>query len=267
MMLSRNGVKLHYELCGEGEQTLVFIHGWLTSGELWRYQVAEFQKDYRILTFDLRGFARSDTPDVEYTFALFADDLRWMLNELGITKPVLIGWSKGVSIAIVYASKHPDDVAGLVLIGGGPKFVNVEDFTHGITQDTFDEMVAEFEADYRASAHNFVEVCMPESDDETLKTWLHDMALLTPPWVALNSIRNDSREDLRPLLSKVLVQTLIVCGTEDTICPPASSEYMRDHMANASLHLFDGLGHSPYLTDVAGFNSLLRDYLADINHD
>ena len=263
MILSRDGVRLHYELHGQGQPTLVFIHGWLTSGDLWRHQVAEFAPDHRILTFDLRGFGRSDTPDVQYTFALFADDLRWMLNELGITKPVLIGWSKGVSIALVYAATYPDDVAGLVLIGGGPKFVNTDEFTHGITQDMFDNLAAAFEADYSASARNFVEVCMPESDDEALKTWLHEMALLTPSWVALNSIRNDSREDLRQLLPNIPARTLICCGTRDTICPPGGSEYMHDHMPNATLHLFDGLGHSPYLTDVVAFNAILRDFLAD----
>lgn len=261
MILSRDGVGLHYELQGEGDQTLVFIHGWLTSGDLWRYQVEQFVSDYRILTFDLRGFARSDTPDVQYTFELFADDLHWMLNELGITNPVLIGWSKGVSIALVYAAKHPDNVAGMVLIGGGPKFVNSGDFTYGITQEMFDDLAADFEADYSASARNFVEVCMPECEDEDLKTWLHEMALLTPPWVALNSIRNDSKGDLRPLLPNIPTNTLICCGTKDTICPPGSSEYMHERMPNTTLHFFEGLGHSPYLTDVTIFNDLLRSYL------
>ena len=264
IFLSRDGVKLYYDLQGSGESTLVFIHGWLMNADIWKYQVGEFASEYQTLAIDLRGFGRSDKPDVQYTFALFADDLHWLLGELQIENPILVGWSKGVSIALVYASTYLDQISGLVLVDGGPKFINSDDFQHGIEQATFDELISQFEDDYETSARSFIDFCLPESDDESLKSWLFSLTRQTPLSVAMNSIKNDALEDLRPLLKDISVKTLICCGTEDTICPPEASQALKAELPDAELHMFEGLGHAPFLTDPLTLNSRLRKFFDGI---
>jgi pimeloyl-ACP methyl ester carboxylesterase len=194
MFVDRDSVRLFYDIQGQGEPALVFLHGWLMSHEVWRNQVAYFAQHSRVVTLDLRGFGQSDKPAGEYTFEVFADDLHFLLQHLGIRQPVLIGWSKGASIGLVYAAAHPDDLAALVLVGGGPKFIATDDFIHGLPADVFAGLLGQFEADFSASVQDFISAMLPEMAGENpLKAWLFDLSRQSVPVIALNSIRNDAR--------------------------------------------------------------------------
>jgi pimeloyl-ACP methyl ester carboxylesterase len=110
-----NDIETHYERHGSGPP-LVFIHGALLDAHQWRPQVERLRDEYTVFTYDVRGHGRTGGSDRGvYSIELFADDLDAFLTALDIERPVLCGLSMGGCIAQVFASRHPDRVAGLVL--------------------------------------------------------------------------------------------------------------------------------------------------------
>ncbi len=261
MFIERDGIRLYYETHGMGKQPLIFVHGWLTNADIWKYQTEVFSKSYRVVTIDLRGFGRSDKPKVEYTFDLFADDIDFLVKKLHLNNPILIGWSKGASIGLVYAAANVEPLSKLVLVGGGPKFVASEDYDYGLQPEEFIKMVDLMRTNYEVGVRDFLNSELPEAGTDHLKEWIFRMAMQAPPEVAINSILNDSKYDLRPKLSEIKIPTLICYGEFDSICPPGNSFCLHSGIADSEIYEFKGLGHLPFLTDPDGFNARLQSFL------
>ena len=76
-----NGIKLCYEMKGEGFP-VIFIHGFGSKKEIWKPQVVEISKKFKVIIFDLRGTGESDRPDIPYTMKMMADDVNGLLEAL-----------------------------------------------------------------------------------------------------------------------------------------------------------------------------------------
>lgn len=113
---TRDGVTLRYVETGAGEPTILFLHGWCCSNEHFRYQVPHFAPKHRVVALDQRGHGLSDKPDQDYTIGGFVEDAAWLIRELGLDRPVIVGHSMGGCIALNFAHKHPELTRGVVLI-------------------------------------------------------------------------------------------------------------------------------------------------------
>src|SRR5260370_25285974 len=108
-----NGTKLYYEMMGEGHP-LVLIHGGYMDRRMWDDQLAVFAQHYRVIRYDVRGFGKSELPQVPYADR---QDLAALLAFLGIEKPYLLGLSLGGVIALDFTLDYPDMVEALILFG------------------------------------------------------------------------------------------------------------------------------------------------------
>ncbi len=106
---------LYYEVSGSGEP-IVFIHAFSVDRRMWKPQVAEFEGRFQVIRYDLRGHGRSVAPTEPYTGY---DDLRALLDTLGISRATLVGLSAGAELAINFAIAYPDRAARLVLAAPG----------------------------------------------------------------------------------------------------------------------------------------------------
>ena len=88
--ISVNGLKLYYEIEGNGEP-LVLIPGFASGLSLWSRQVPALSRNFRVITFDPRGICASDKPDGPQTIVLLADDLAHLLQALGIASAHVVG--------------------------------------------------------------------------------------------------------------------------------------------------------------------------------
>ncbi|AFZ71793.1 alpha/beta fold hydrolase [Natronobacterium gregoryi] len=124
---------LWYEVHGDGETTLVFVHGGWLNGRTWKPQVEHFADDYRVVTLDVRGHGNTGSTDAdEYSIELFADDLETLLSHLeNDEKPILCGLSLGSMILQEYLSRHPDRAAGVIL-GGAVRSMPPVDVPRGL---------------------------------------------------------------------------------------------------------------------------------------
>ena len=113
-----NGLNTSYFDVGQGENTLIFLHGWGSDATAFFYTVSKLCAKYRIIALDFAGFGRSDNPPSSYTVADYALDVVTLLDVLGVQKAVFVGHSFGTRVAIEIAVFYPKIAQGLVIVDG-----------------------------------------------------------------------------------------------------------------------------------------------------
>lgn len=106
-------------MSGQGPDVVVLVHG--LGGNLagWHLTIVpELQREYRVVTYDLRGHGRSDAPPAGYSTGDMVQDLRGILDALGIEKAALVGHSWGADIVLHFALLNPDRVSELIIVEG-----------------------------------------------------------------------------------------------------------------------------------------------------
>ncbi len=111
-----NNVETYYEIHGDGTP-LVFIPGVGACHKLWQPQIEPFSKHFKVITYDVRGHGESSGYDEKYSIKLFASDLKVLLDELGVTKAHICGFSMGGLIAQQFVIDYPGMVDKLILAG------------------------------------------------------------------------------------------------------------------------------------------------------
>jgi 2-succinyl-6-hydroxy-2,4-cyclohexadiene-1-carboxylate synthase len=114
MKIHASGMSINYEIEGQGEN-LILIHGAFDNLNMWYNQVPIFSKNYRVITYDIRGFGKTESPANEYSISLFAEDLYELTKAIEIENAFCLGFSLGGSIAVQLAIDHPEIVKALVL--------------------------------------------------------------------------------------------------------------------------------------------------------
>ena len=113
--LRRDGVALFYEEAEGDDPPVLLIHGIGCDHTHFEPQFEHFaRRGQRVVAVDLRGHGKSDKPHQSYTMQVFADDLAWKCERLGLHKPVVIGHSMGGVVAL--ALGYPDVSSAIVMI-------------------------------------------------------------------------------------------------------------------------------------------------------
>jgi len=260
-ILDKNGVKLAYYLYGEGEPTLVFVVSWVWTAAMWIPQVDYFSKNFKMVTIDMRGTGESDKPADDYTLDLYVDDLNSIIEELHEKNIVLVGESMGFSIAAKYVSKYPEKVSKLVLVAGSPKFMATDDYPYGNTQDQMGLFASWFGESYSKGMRAFMEILFPEPGTDYLKEWGVEMSQKTTLEIAMNSITNLMEADIRPLLGKINVPTLILHGENDGSLRWENAKYTHENIPGSKMYIFKDKGHFLSVTAADEFNRILKEFV------
>jgi pimeloyl-ACP methyl ester carboxylesterase len=124
--LDRAGTRIFYEVTGDGhgQIPLLLSHGFGASSAMWRPNRAALAAGRPVITWDLRGHGRSDSPAdaAEYTHAACVADMAALLDAAGAGRAVAGGLSLGGFLSLALCLEMPDRVAGLVLCDTGPGF-------------------------------------------------------------------------------------------------------------------------------------------------
>ena len=109
-------ISLYYEKRGAGEP-LVLLHGNGEDGSYFLHQMEAFSREFLVYALDTRGHGRSPRGSAPFTISQFAEDLLAFLDEQGLKRVNLLGFSEGGNIALTFALRHPERVRRLVLNG------------------------------------------------------------------------------------------------------------------------------------------------------
>jgi pimeloyl-ACP methyl ester carboxylesterase len=117
--IEANGLRVYYEVCGEGEP-LLLIHGGIATSQSWTSHLPAFTEHFRVFAPDSRGHGRTDNPAGELGYRVMADDVAALIKALGLQRPLVLGYSDGGQIALELGMRYPGLSRALVL--GGTQF-------------------------------------------------------------------------------------------------------------------------------------------------
>ena len=118
VVTASDGVEIHFDRQGNNSPALVFVHGWANDRTIWDAQVAYFASNYEVISIDLPGFGESGNNRHYFSIAGFGQDVATVIEELGLSKVVLVGFSAGAGVVISTAAEIPERVVGVVLVEG-----------------------------------------------------------------------------------------------------------------------------------------------------
>ncbi len=111
-----NDISLHFVEQGGGKP-LILLHGNGEDGSYFKHQINCFSADYRVIAIDTRGHGQSPRGEKSFTIVQFAEDLHDFMDEKGIAKAILLGFSDGGNIALTFALKYPERVERMIVDG------------------------------------------------------------------------------------------------------------------------------------------------------
>ncbi len=121
--LGRDGVDIYYEVHGSGPP-LLLTHGYSSTAEMWRGQIAALSKQHKLILWDMRGHGRSDYPDdpSAYSETAVVADMAALLDKVGAESAIVGGLSLGGYMSLAFYRAHPQRVRALLIIDTGPGF-------------------------------------------------------------------------------------------------------------------------------------------------
>jgi non-heme chloroperoxidase len=247
---------------------VLFIHGFCQSHLCWHEQyTAPALAGLRMVALDLRGHGESgrEVPQggAPYAPSDYAEDVKAVIDELGLSQPVLVGWSYGgLVIADYVRTCGTAAISGAVFAGAAcrlnPPAQEDTFIGPGFLENGVDLMSSELESFIRGTV-NFLNACIHEPLAPEHFAWHLAYNMMVP---AANRIallgRGAERfdEEVLPAFDK---PAIVIHGREDTVVLPAAGEAIAGAIDGAHLRLYDRCGHAPFYERPADFN---RDLLA-----
>ena len=241
--IETNGITLNYEAAGDGPP-LLLISGLGQNRRAWAPALPHLRGRVRCITVDNRGTGASDVPEGPYAIADMADDIAGLIDGFGHGPIDVAGWSLGGSVLQALMIRHPERVRRAVLVSTMPSYTEVQHMwldawlaLRRSGADPLAQMVS-------AMAWGLTERTLC---DHARTMDLARAALADPEPTSLAGFEAQAAGiriyDSRPDLPRVATPTLVLCGREDVLTPPAQSEEIAALIPGARLALLDRGGH------------------------
>jgi pimeloyl-ACP methyl ester carboxylesterase len=250
--IEANGLRMYYEVHGEGE-TLLLLHGGTATSISWASHLPAFAAHFRVFAPDSRGHGRTDNPNGELDYPTMADDVAALIGALGLQWPLVLGYSDGGQIALELGMRYPGLARALVLGGTQYRFSDaylevVRELLALTDGDEVDIGKLEREqpdfVDYLREAHGYV------YGPEYWKKYVKQIASL---W--MTPLRY-TEEDLATVADPVLILT----GDRDGACTEEAPELFR-LLPDAELAVAPASDHGFIEAKVSLFDALALDFL------
>lgn len=257
------GVRLHYDIHGEGPETLVFIHGLMLASESWEAQVAHFADRYRVITFDLRGQGRSAHVAAGLDLDNLAADAVELIQVLKAGPCHVVGFSMGTFVAMRVAARRPKLIRTLTLIGPSAEAEEPENLPRyrllialvklfGPRPFTSPLMKILFGDTFRNYATR-----RPEA--ERWRAYLRRL----PKDLHRAAAASAGRRAITGELGNITAPTLIVSGEEDRPISPAKARAVQAGIPSSRFVAVPDTGHAVMIERPDRFNALLEDFIAE----
>lgn len=267
---ARDGVQLYVEEAGKG-LPILFIHEFGGNHDAWEPQMRRFARRYRCITYAARGYHPSDIPgDVEsYSQQIAAEDAVAVLDGLGIGKAHIVGLSMGGFAAAHVGLIAPERALSLTIAGTGYGAEKAfEDYFRGVSlavADNFETQGAR--AFSKIYAEGASRVQFQNKDPRGWAEFAERLSRHSDVGAALTmrgvQARRPSLYDLADRFAAMEVPTLVMTGDEDDHCLQTGI-YLKKTIPACGLAVLPKTGHTLNLEEPELFNSLLAEFLAEV---
>ena len=269
--IAEDKIRLFYEETGTG-RPMIFVHEFAGDFRSWEPQVRHFGRRYRCVAFNARGYPPSDVPEspAAYSQSLAADDIKAVLDRLGIDKAHIVGLSMGGFAVLHFGFRHPHRALSLCIAGCGygaeptqrERFRAEAEATAGFINK---ENMPAFAQKY---AYGPTRVQFENKDPrgfEEFKRMLAAHSALGSANTQLGVQRErPSLFDLVEEMKRLSVPTLVLSGDEDWPCL-LPGILMKQSIPSAALSVMANCGHTINLEAPDEFNRILREFMAQVD--
>jgi pimeloyl-ACP methyl ester carboxylesterase len=236
------GHKVYYQVVGQGDKTLVFIHGWSADHTFWQNQSSELAKRFRVVLLDLPGFGKSDAPRLDYTQAYLADGVLAVMDAAKVGRAVLVTHSMGLSVGRTLALAHQERVAGFFNLDGAllmpPEDPAALAQWQKAAADWYAPMIGPDSRQARLEfLHSMYSSLTPKADQEHMEK----VFLATPWWVADNSMKHF--QDPATWRVPPLKVPMMCLYAQNPQLPPDLPTYLKTLFPQTEFLLWKGPGH------------------------
>jgi pimeloyl-ACP methyl ester carboxylesterase len=265
-----DGVKLYYEETGSGTP-IVFAHEFAGDYRTWEPQVRHFARRYRCITFNARGYPPSDVPkEVQsYSQQRARDDIRCVLDALGIERSHIVGNSMGGFATLHFGMVHSPRALSLVVAGCGygahpSQYKQFQEQAYSLAKSMLEQGMSQLAATY---GHGPARTQLRDKDPRGFAEFIRAFSEHSAQGSANTQLgcqaRRPSLYDLTADMARIEAPVLIVAGDEDepTLEP---SLFMKRAIRTAALAVLPRTGHMHNLEEPGLFNRLLEDFFHQV---
>lgn len=258
-----------YQVVGEGDLDLVYMPGFASHLEVfWEHptysrflnRLASFS---RVILIDRLGTGLSDRlpPDRTSTLEQRMDDIQAVMDDVGVERAALLGWSEGVMPCATFAATHPERASALVMYGGMARILVGDGQEFGVTGEEFDAWM-ERVAGMWGSGDPLRYWAPSMADDEAARAWFGRFSrLAASPGAAVSIWRSLRETDIREVLTTVQVPTLILHRVDDTLVPVEHGRDMAARVPGAKLVELPGSDHLWWFADRGEIVDEIQEFL------
>ncbi len=246
------GMSVHYESAGEGDTTILCVHGWASDGRVFAGQFAGLADRARLIAIDLPGHGFSDAPQVEYTVDLFAGAIASVMDAEGVESAVLMGHSNGVPVIKTFERAHPERTRAMVCIDGA--------MLRTFTREQAEPWLAMLRSpQYKDMASNALTAMLQNKFDDETKAELESMMLSTPQHVMVSAMEATLADEIwEP--DPIDCPVLMVQAPN----PMWHAEYensVREFVPQLDYRLMPGVTHFLMMEEPEEFNAMVVAFL------
>jgi pimeloyl-ACP methyl ester carboxylesterase/class 3 adenylate cyclase len=261
------GVSIAYQVVGDGPITVVMVPGFGSHLErAWELpRLAHFYHRLssfsRLILLDKRGTGLSDrvSPDALPGIEQRKDDLKAVMDQVGVERCSLIGHSDGGPLAILFAATYPDRVENLVLINSYAKRVSSPDHSPALTPEFFAGFAAQVAEHWGEPIA--VDLLAPGSDAEFGRWWASNLRASMSPAAARAMVAMNATIDVREALGAIHVPTLVIHRAGDAATPVEGGRYLAEQIDEATLLELPGADHFPWMGDAESVLVAIEEFV------
>jgi class 3 adenylate cyclase len=267
---ARSGdVRIAYQISGDAPVDVVWAPGTMSHLDLdWEIPqralfFERFSKFCRLIRFDKRGTGLSDRPLKMATLEERTDDIRAVMDDIGLERANIFGVSEGGSMACLFAATYPQRVNSLLVWGAQARWIASPDHPWGQTKEEHDQMIAMIDDDWPS----FDYITGPgagvgrDADPAFIESISRYMrAAANPSAVRAYEIMN-GQIDTRPILPSIQAPTLVMNRTGDPCARIEAARDMASRIPGAKFKDFPGNSHSMMLDDMETILSDIQEFI------
>ena len=253
-----NNIELYYEEYGDGKETVILLHGFLSSSKMWsNTYVPALIKRYKVYTIDVRGHGNSNNVKIGCNLQQMADDIYQFAILKNIDACVLAGMSMGGAIAIQFAINFPDKIKSLILMNPGPGTIFHKSFP-------FMSMILSFVSQKRILLKPLLKsVLIHPLPREEFSEFVDDAVLVSKEtWLQYLHPSNKIRDLKR--LKNLAIPSLVIISEKDKAIPMEFQECIADTIPNAVKVVLNNEAHAVVIENpekvLYEINSFLKGY-------
>lgn len=244
---------------------ILFIHGFSQASLSWQRQVeSDLAKEFRMVTYDLRGHGNSDKPLEPEKYKeskAWADEVQAVIDVAKLKRPVLVGWSYGGRVIADYLRiRGAASLAGLNYVDAVTKS-DPSFFGEGLKVQPL--MLSEDLATNIAATRTFLHNCFEKQPTQEEFEAMLAFNMMVPPKVRANMGGRTLSMD--ETLQALKLPVLVTQGAADRLVLPAAAKHTAATIPGAKLSVYDGVGHAPFWEDTARFNAELATFVRAAN--